>query len=236
MIFNQPTLFRYRHVLLILLTLCFTVRVAQAQSAPGYQMPADNGAAKSKPSVDVLAARGEAPLNRLFADLKVDETKIHRLPRLQRSELPVPGKNEKRLQVGVVRNFLLDPAASSSFYQIAGGRVGVIGIISEGSLMTRAHFADMSLPTGAKVFVYSMKNPDEFYGPYEGVGPTGDCNFSTPPVEGEGIVIEYFIPDSLAVNSVGNFFNVSAVTHIYKDPKAGSEFSVKDAGACNLDV
>src|SRR5688572_15066263 len=133
MIFNQLTLFRSRYVLFILLSLCFTVRVAQAQSASGYQMPADTGSARNKPSVEVLAARSQAPLNRLFADLKVDEAKIYRLPQLKRSELPLQGKDEKRLQVGVVRNFLLDPSASSSFYQLPGGRVGVIGIISEGA-------------------------------------------------------------------------------------------------------
>src|SRR5688572_23764622 len=123
MIFNQPTLFHSRYVLLILLTLCFTVRVAQGQSVSGYQMPAGDASARNKPSIEVLAARGEAPLNRLFADLKVDEGRIHRLPSLQKSDLPVPGKDDKRLQIGVVRNFLLDPSASSSFYQLPGGRV-----------------------------------------------------------------------------------------------------------------
>src|SRR5262249_3992051 len=74
---------------------------------------------------------------------------------------------------------------------------------------------------GARVFVYSIANPDEFYGPYEGHGASESGTFWTPPMKGEGVVIEYFSPT--ATNGIP--FKVSKISHVYKDPtnlKVGS--------------
>ena len=202
----------------------------QAQSAPGFNSPE-----KPKPttevSVQVKAARGEAPLGRLYSQLKVEPAKVERLPALTAREKQKES-SEKLLRIGVVRPLdrRLSPLPDGSFYKIAEGNVRVMGIVSEGALYTRVHFTGMSLPDGARVFVYSMKNPDDFYGPYEGHGAAEDGTFWTPPLEGEGVVVEYFTPNSVTKKS-GTPFKVSDISHIYKDVRATDA-----AGACNLEV
>ncbi len=91
----------------------------------------------------------------------------------------------------------------------------MMGVVSEGALYTRVHFTGMSLPAGARVFVYSMKNPDDFYGPYEGHGHSEDGTFWTPPMEGDGVVIEYITPNSTA-NPEAVPFRVLDISHIFK--------------------
>ena len=167
-----------------------------AQAVPGFQAPEKP---KSTPEVSVQAkaARGEAPLSKLYSHLRVDPSKIERLPALTAREMRKE-LSEKILRIGVVRSLdrPLNPLTDGPLYRIVEGDVRVMGVVSEGALYTRVHFTGMSLPAGARVFVYSMKNPDDFYGPYEGHGHSEDGTFWTPPMEGEGVVIEYFTPNS----------------------------------------
>ncbi len=209
---------------------------AQQLSIPGVQSPVEkNGSARQEEPLNVRAARGEAPLNRLHDYIKVSPSKVRRLPALAPREAQDAGL-EKRLRIGEVRAFPqpVKVSSDSALYRVAEGDVRVMGVVSEGARYTRVHFTGMSLPAGARVFVYSLKNPDEFYGPYEGRGPSGDGTFWTPPMEGEGVAIEYFTPHGAGDSSVTPF-QVSEVSHIFRDSltKAGGEDA---AGACNLDV
>src|SRR6185436_17252811 len=115
-----------------------------------------------------------------------------RLPALNPSEQK-KAVSEKLLQIGVVRPLPipLNPLRDSTAYVVAEGEVNVSAVATEGALNTRVHFKDMSLPPGARVFVYSASKPAEYYGPYEGHGPSADGTFWTPPVSGDTIVIEY---------------------------------------------
>jgi hypothetical protein len=200
-----------------------------AQSVPGFQAPE-----KPQPkdeSVQIKAARGEAPLGRLYDYLKVESSKIKRLPALKESEKQGEASG-KAFRIGTVRPLTkpLDGSSDGTLYHISEGDVRVMGVVSEGALYTRVQFKGMSLPAGARVFVYSMQNPDEFYGPYEGHGPSEDGTFWTPPMKGDGAVIEYFVPKG-ATNLKGTPFKVSNVTHVYINP-----FGDEAAGACNLEV
>jgi lysyl endopeptidase len=227
--------------LLILFFLCFALSSAGAQelSVPGALAPEDKSWAPDL-SVEDLAASGKAPLSRLYDYIKLDELKVRRLPQLDERDLPVDDGTKKREQIGVTRTLTLDALSTTSFYRVPGGSVGVIGIVTEGALMTRVHFSDVALPPGATIFVYSMRNREEFYGPLEG-GMLGDRTFWTPPVTGEGIIIEYFIPDGpgWTPDQSARYFNISEVSHIYRSPadafKPG-ETTDEAAGACNLNV
>jgi hypothetical protein len=203
-------------VLLFLLSFTSTL-AAQEITVSGFLAPPDSPSSKAKPSIETQVAQGLAPLSRVYDYIELDASKTRRLPALNQSEIPSSSGQTKRLQIGVSRTFMQDVASSSSFYEAMDGQVGVMGIISEGALRTRVHFANTALPEGAKIFVYSMKNPDEFYGPFEGSGPLGNGTFWTPPVEGDGIVVEYFIPDSVRGTQSENYFLVSEVSHEYKD-------------------
>jgi len=214
---------------LIVLHLLLMLPSIYGQSVPGFNAP-EKPKSTAEVSVQVKAARGEAPLSNLYAHLKVDASKIKHLPALAAREKQKE-PSEKILRIGVVRTLdgPLSPLTDGSLYRIAEGNVRVMGIVSEGALYTRVHFTEMSLPAGARVFVYSMKNPDDFYGPYEGHGAAEDGTFWTPPMAGDGVVIEYFTPNG--TRATGTPFKVSAISHVFKDVS-----QTDAAGLCNLEV
>ena len=202
---------------------------AYGQSVPGFQAP-DKPKVKDDTPVAVKAARGEVPFSRMYGHLKLDSTKTKRLGQLSRSEIKRK-KGEKFLRIGVVRDLTapLDPLSDSTLYTVNEGYIRVGGVASDGAVGIRVQFKDMSLPPGARVFVYSLSNPNEYYGPYEGRGPSADGTFWTPAIHGDTAVIEYFTPEKN--DTAKTPFKVFSIAHIYKD------LSAEDAaGTCELDV
>lgn len=180
---------------------------------PAQSRPEGYGKAKVKGPSRVK----DAPPSRTHKQIKIDESVTYRLPPLN-ADARVQEKG-RPLQIGVTRPLSLDPLAKSKWFSLGrGGQVGVFGIISAGALQLRVHFINAALPRGAKIFISSMKNPDEFYGPFEGRGPSGDGTFWTPPVEGEGVIVEYFTPDRSprSKNSPSPFL-ISEVSHIFRN-------------------
>ena len=214
---------------LLVLCLLLIAPSIHGQSVRGFQAP-EKARSTSDVSVQERAVRGEAPLKLLYSYLKVDQAMVERLRPPTAAELRKES-SAKILRIGVVRSVgrPLDPMSSGRLYQVGADDVRVMGIVSEGALYTRVHFRSMSLPVGARVFVYSMKNTDEFYGPYEGHGSSEDGTFWTPPMEGDGVVIEYFAPHARE-RAAGTPFTVSEVSHIFKDVMHS------DAAACNLEI
>jgi len=198
----------------IVVLCCFSS--AAAQSLPGYQGPDKPKQVDNVPP-EVKAKRGQAPLNKLYGQLKADESKTKRLRPLKDSEKRQ--KSEKLFQIGVVRRLstALNPLNDSALYVVPEGEVRVASVVTEGALFTRLHFRRMSLPAGARVFVYSMANPDEYYGPYEGHGPSDDGTFWTPPMRGDAVAVEYFTPAGTRADAP---FKILEVSHIYKDSRA----------------
>ena len=178
------------------------------------------------------AARGEVPFQSwMYGHLKLESTKIKRLGQLSRSEQKRK-KDDKVLRIGVVRPLVtpLDALSDSTLYTVAEGYIRVAGVVSEGAVAVRVQFKDMSLPPGARVFVYSPTNPNEYYGPYDGRGASEDGTFWTPPIQGDTAVIEYFTPAKS--NSANSPFRVSSIAHIYKDLPVVQA----SAGSCELEV
>ncbi len=211
---------------LILFSVLFFAGSAYGQSAPGFQAP-DKPKVKDDTPAAVKAARGEVPFNRMYGHLKLG-AKTKRLGLLSLSEQEK--KDQKLLRIGVVRSLEkpLDPLSDSELYTVTEGYIRIAGIVSEGAVGVRVQFKDMSLPPGARVFVYSLSNPNQFHGPYEGRGPSGDGTFWTPAVSGDTAVIEYFTPTKS--DSGKTPFSVLSIAHAYKD------LSVDKAGSCEIDV
>jgi len=209
-----------------LLLVCFA-GTSHGQSMPGYQAP---DKPKDQTPVSVKAARGEAPLRKVYGQLKADTSKtLHLSPLTEREKRQKP---EKFLQIGVVRSLPrpLNPLIDSASYTVPEGDVRVSSIVTKGALYTRVQFSRMSLPAGARVFVYSASNQDEYYGPYEGHGESADGTFWTPPIRGDSVIIEYFTP--AGTNSTNSPFKIFAIAHIYKDLTAPDD----PAGACENEV
>jgi lysyl endopeptidase len=225
-------------VILCLLLFAPGLHAQEVVTAPGSRSPVERRP-QQELSIKEKAARGLAPLSRLYDHIPVKAETTHRLPALPPDARETKGL-EKRLRVGAVRAFPqpLDASSDSSLYSVPDGEVRVMEAVSEGAHAIRVRFTDMALPTGARLFVYSSKNRDEIYGPYEGNGPNGDGAFWTPPLEGDAAVIELFTPTPNA--SRGNsYFKIPEVSHVFTNPLAGEADAAGEmdsAGSCNLNV
>src|SRR6201988_2665441 len=179
---------------IIFFSVLFFACSAYGQSVPGFQAP-DKPKVKDDTPNAVKAMRGGVPFNRMYGHLKLDSTKI-KGPGQQSPFKKKKKKGDKFLRIGVVRplSTALDPIADSALYTVAEGYIRVAGVVSEGAVAVRLQFKDMSLPPGARVFVYSPTNPSEHYGPYDGRNASEDGTFWTPPIRGDPAVIEYFTP------------------------------------------
>src|SRR5215813_2519738 len=93
-VFLKPVL---TTAVVVLLSLCFAV-TSRSQSMPGHQAPVK---AKDQTPASVKAARGQAPLAKLYGHLKPDAARIKRLPILDERLKNKPSR--KRLEIGVVR-------------------------------------------------------------------------------------------------------------------------------------
>lgn len=221
-------------------------------SAPGWTPPAARKTESKTPqSITEKAARGEAPLSRKYTNLKFDMARVHRLPAPDPLELQQKESQSstgsgsdrlKKLRVGIIRPFSqpLDAFASSTVYQVAEGQFHILRAISEGALQLRLKFDRVALPDGARLFVYSAKNPDEFYGSDQSLRSDGESTFWTPPISGNEVVVEYFIPTSGALaQSNRSPFQITEVSHIFRYPRDGANRlnkSVNVAGGCEVDV
>ena len=221
-------------VLVLLFFGCVSNLTAQEMSVSGRMSPG-TPVFDAKQSVETRIAAGDIPPSRLYPNVRLDPAVVHRLPRLRTAEMQ-PEQSTKRARIGAVRVLpqALDALADGDRVRVPGGEATLLGIISEGATGLRLRLTDVNLPPGAKLYVYSLKNPDEIYGAYEGRGPSGDGAFWTPPVEGEGAGVELFVPDAATSHpaSARSYFRVADVSHIYQDLAT----ILKMAGACNLDV
>src|SRR6267142_4204826 len=102
------------------------------QSRPGFQAP-DQPIVKENTFLE--AARGQAPLIKLYGNLNAESAKVKRLPSLDLRENRKQTL-EKLLRIGVVRQLAvpLDPISDSALYYVAEGEVRVAAIVSPGSL------------------------------------------------------------------------------------------------------
>jgi outer membrane protein assembly factor BamB len=204
---------------------------AYGQSVPGFQAP-DKPKVTDDTPIAVKAARGEVPFSQMYGHLKLDSAKTKRLGQLSASEQKRKNKDTKFLRIGVVRSLVtpLDALADSTLYKVAEGDIRIAGIVSEGAVAVRVQFNSMSLPAGARVFVYSPANPNEYYGPYIGRGTSEDGTFWTPPIQGDTAIIEYFTPANSKMAKTP--FKVFSIAHIYRD----MALEKGAAGFCELEV
>src|ERR1044071_32491 len=150
---------------------------AFGQSMRGFQAPEKPKVKDTTPNT-VKAARGEVPFNRIYGHLKLSSAKTKRLGQLKPSE-EKKKKDDKVLHIGVVRPLAtpLDPLSDSEVYPVTEGYIRVAGVVSAGAPAGRGPFQDMTLPPGARVFVYSAANPNEYYGPFDGRDAQEDGTF-----------------------------------------------------------
>jgi hypothetical protein len=163
--------------------------------------------------------RGELPLSRLHEYIKPASEKEIRLPKLSEIEKLQPtADGTKVLRIGLVRQIpRVAEFSKGTSFRILDGTVWTVKISVEEAVQMRLRFDGMNLPEGAKLFVYSVKNPDEVY-TFERTGATENGDFWTPPIEGSSVVVEYFAPIADTLQETALPFQIAQVSDIFRDP------------------
>lgn len=107
-------------------------------------------------------------------------------------------------------------------------------IRSPGAFSINFVFDDFQLPDGAKFFLYNVSQ-SSILGAFTSANNKSHQKFSTGPIPGDEIILEYHQPQ--AVESVGRI-NLSKVVHAYRNFFGDSPLSdgFGDAGPCNINV
>jgi hypothetical protein len=196
------------------------IEVTAQVSIPGKSsLPPNQREAKAPPKG---ATSDELPLSRFYEFIKPDNRKAVRLPELSEAEKQSFSAG-KKMQVGAVRrlNQQISKASEGAVFSVANGTVWTAAVISEGAVEMRLRFNKMNLPAGAKIFVYSAKNPSETYGPYENRGESETGDFWTPPVAGDEAIVEYYTPNKGRAIKETLPFQIVEVGHIYRNHLRG---------------
>lgn len=160
------------------------------------------------------AALEKSPPSNIYREIKLRSSDIYRLaPENSRAARKGP---TKKIQVGNVRSISLNPLTQSRCFDLGNaGHAALMAVVSSGARQVRIHFTKTALPDGARLFVYSLNNVSEIYGPYELRGPSGSGDFWSPPVEGDGVVIEYYSPRPATRFNKKTPFRVTEISHVF---------------------
>ncbi|MBU0716748.1 MAG: hypothetical protein KJ749_00735 [Planctomycetes bacterium] len=99
-----------------------------------------------------------------------------------------------RLRVGISRT-LAGPLKGQWFGIAGGGQLWTAAVVAPGAFEVRLHFADVDLPPGAELYVYSPNDRAGAAGPYTAAGPQRSGEFWAAVVTGDTVNIECYTPD-----------------------------------------
>ncbi len=96
-----------------------------------------------------------------------------------------------------------------------GARLWTAALAADGALALRLHFADVQLPPGAELYIYSPTDAAAMLGPYTEGGPFQRGEFWTGMLKGDVAYVEAYFPnaDTTAVP-----LRIDQLAHMYRDP------------------
>ena len=116
-------------------------------------------------------------------------------------------------RIGITRP--VDASLTGTWHDLSDGRqVWTAAIVSQGALEMRLHFAEMNLPSGAAVYVYSPNEPGNAAGPYAEAGLLQTGEFWSRTTRGDTAYIEYCVLDASQAGTVP--FKVDQIGHVYR--------------------
>lgn len=134
---------------------------------------------------------------------------------------------------------------AGAWTKIKGGRLWRLRIVSAGAYSINLIFDKFYMPEDASLFIYNDDH-SEVLGAFTKVNNKPYGKFSTQPVAGNAITLEYYEPE--AVKGEGEL-NISKVVHAYRNvfgkanarEKNGQENGVQiqdygDSGSCNVNI
>jgi hypothetical protein len=117
-----------------------------------------------------------------------------------------------------------------------GDRVWRLKVSSKGAKSVNFIFSEFYMPQGAEFYLY---NEDKTYkiGAFTSQNNKSHGEFSTAPVKGKTVILEYFEPKSVQNQGI---IVISSIIHAYRDMFAQAQnVATKgygDSGSCNIDV
>lgn len=151
-----------------------------------------------------------------------------------RAEDAANAGTEKRLRVGIVRDIAVEESVGMWQVVPGVGAVWTLGIRSEGAVGLRVHLADVNLPEGGRLEVWSAGDAIMVDGPFTGRGPLANGEFWTTVLPGEAAIVAYVAPAGAGAEGAPPFA-VAGVLHVYRDFLA-EEAPSPLAGTCHNDV
>ncbi len=127
-------------------------------------------------------------------------------------------------------NVDLSPSQSGLWINDGDMKVWQIGLRSRGAFSLNLLFDKMIIPQGASLFIY---NPDhtKVLGAFTSNSEQSSGSFSTSPIAGDEIVVEYNEPKSAIYSGE---LHISSVNHDYKNIFGTRPLG--ESGLCNMDV
>jgi hypothetical protein len=140
-------------------------------------------------------------------------------------------RGPEALRVGLVKPTavavdLVNPERGALKRAPDGGIVWTGVVRSDGAMALRLHFVGFALPRGTELYLYTEAG--EVFGPYTGLGPSGDGDFWSHTVTGAEAILQLRqYGDGPTVKRLGSSFRIADVGHIgstsmlkYNDPAA----------------
>jgi len=161
------------------------------------------------------------------------------LPRLDAQKFIQEDKIERSLQkdipprVAVPISVSVNLENSGTWEKVPNGRLWRQRIVVPGARSIYLIFDKYQLPAGATLFVIGSNK--DYIGAFTSLNNKKHKEFSTAPIDGEVVMLEYFEPDSVRGQGI---LSLSHVMHVYRDV-----FSVlpnrlmnNNSGPCNVNV
>ncbi len=181
-------------------------------------------------------SQGGAPASLNMAALSAPETRS--LPAVNHEALLAEDATESKdvpLRFGYPHDVNFNLNNSGTWSDAKDGRVWRLRIESRGAYSINMIFDQFDLPEGGQFFVYN-DNYDYVIGAFTEANEFPTHQFSTQPVPGDAITLEYFEPADAMGQSV---ISVSSVIHAYRNLFGRENDPLDnfgDSGTCNNNV
>lgn len=238
---SQLCLFSATHLLIRFCSLALLVLGVNAAKA---ELRGSNGSVgvSAPPAYSVMPVEPEpAPLSpaaQAGVDLGADIVPLE-LDSLDLAVITIEDQNTPQtpMRVGIQRPLgILSTDALAAIYAAPGlGSFWSLDIHSPEARGLRLKFANVDLPEGAELWIYSPSDPAQIDGPYTNQGAADSGVIWTKIIPGDTLRVECFVPESASTDAG---FVIEEVSHIYRglgepSPVDGGGVTLGD---CYLDV
>jgi hypothetical protein len=212
--------------------------VIGTQGAAFGQAPVVDGATKPGQTAQVLK-----PVPRsLQTPGSFDRTNLVETPRLDVQQLLEEDAAQTRLgplRIGVTQEFSPLTTSQGKWMETAdGGRLWTAWFNAPGAIAIRLRVKPGRMVSGAELIVYDANDASQVHGLSLHAARKKSAEFWTPPVFGEAVRLEYFLPAGVEQDPDEDFFTVDAIAHQYR-PMPGTASAGGTSPVelnCHLDV